>query len=136
MSVFNQRFEALFPSAGALGCSVFFAPPTFLPVYLCTNVGSRGLLASAWPTPFPFHSTICQSALASHLLPSYRSGRMFLLYLLGCRISIQFDFLSVLVVSCFYNVVVLLLVVWGSTVCLPTPPSWFSQGSGILLRLF
>ena len=34
--------------------------------------------------------------------PSYQSGRMFLLYLLGCRTSVQFDFLSVLVVLfCF-----------------------------------
>ena len=46
---------------------------------------------------------------------------MFLLYLLGCGTSIQFDFLAVLVV--FKFVVVLLLVVRGGTVCLPTPPS-------------
>ena len=58
--VFNQRFEALFPCTGALGCSVCFAPPPFLPVYLCTNVGRQGLpatslwglLATAWPAPF------------------------------------------------------------------------------------
>ena len=41
--VFNQRFEALFPCAGALGCVVCFAPPLFLPVYLCVNVGPQGL---------------------------------------------------------------------------------------------
>ena len=40
--VFNQRFEALFPCAGALGCVVCFAPPLFLLVYLCVNVGPRG----------------------------------------------------------------------------------------------
>ena len=34
MGVFNQRFEALFPHAGALGCMVCFASPLFLPVYL------------------------------------------------------------------------------------------------------
>ena len=58
--VFNQRFEALFPWAGALGCAVWFAPPKFLPVYLCGNVGPQGLppptlwglLAAAWPTLF------------------------------------------------------------------------------------
>ena len=49
MGVFHQRFEALFPRVGALGCAVSFAPPLFLPVYLCTNVGSRGLLAAALP---------------------------------------------------------------------------------------
>ena len=58
--VFNQRFEALFPLPGALGCSVCFAPLLFLPVYLCANVGPQGLpattlwglLAAAWPAPF------------------------------------------------------------------------------------
>ena len=46
---------------------------------------------------------------ASHRLavcplhPSYRSGWVFLLYLLGCRTCIQFDFLSVLVVFLFLN---------------------------------
>ena len=49
--VFTQRFEALFPGAGALGCIVCFAPPPFLPVYLCTNVGPQGLPAAAWPAP-------------------------------------------------------------------------------------
>ena len=58
--VFTQRSEALFPHAGALGCAVCFAPPPFLPVYLCANVGPQGLpattlwglLAAAWPAPF------------------------------------------------------------------------------------
>ena len=44
--VFNQRFEALFHRAGALGCAVCFAPRPFLPVYLCTNVGPQGLPAT------------------------------------------------------------------------------------------
>ena len=44
--VFNQRFEALFSFAGALGCEVCFAPPPFLPVYLSVNVGLRGLPAT------------------------------------------------------------------------------------------
>ena len=58
--VFNQRFEALFPRAGALGCVVCFAPPLLFPVYLFTNVGLHGLPpttlwglpAAAWPAPF------------------------------------------------------------------------------------
>ena len=50
--IFNQRFEALFPLAGALGCGVCFVSPPFLLVYLCVNVGPRGLLAAAWPAPF------------------------------------------------------------------------------------
>ena len=50
--VFIQRFEALFPCAGALGFVVCFAPPPFFPVYLCANVGPRGLLAVRLPDPF------------------------------------------------------------------------------------
>ena len=50
--VFNQRFEALFPQVGALGCEVCFAPQPLLPVYLCMNVGPWGLLAVSLPAPF------------------------------------------------------------------------------------
>ena len=58
--VFNQRFEALFPCSGALGCTVCFAPLPFFPVYLWANVGPQGLpattlwglLAATWPAPF------------------------------------------------------------------------------------
>ena len=60
--VFNQRVEALFPRAGALGCEVCFAPPPFLPVYLCANVGPQGLAATTlWGLqlqPGPPHCTI------------------------------------------------------------------------------
>ena len=52
--VFNQRFEALFPGAGALRRVVCFAPPPFLPVYLCMNVEPWGLLAAAWPVLFHY----------------------------------------------------------------------------------
>ena len=37
--VFTQRFEALFPRTGAMGCVVCFAPLQFLPVYLCVPPG-------------------------------------------------------------------------------------------------
>ena len=41
--IFNQRFEVLFPCAGALGCSVCFAPRCSVRlVYLCANVVPRG----------------------------------------------------------------------------------------------
>ena len=40
--VFNQRFEVLFPCAGALGLHGLFHSPFFLPVYLCMNVGPQG----------------------------------------------------------------------------------------------
>ena len=76
MGVFNQRLEALFPHAGALGCSVCFAPPQFLRVYLCANVGPRCLLATAWPARFVPQSAkslvwlrCCKSSLPSCLSP-------------------------------------------------------------------
>ena len=82
--VFNQRFEALFPSTVALGCMVCFAPLLFLLVYLCMNVGPWGLRAVAWPAPFvPQSGTSLGlttallrvlSAPAACLRPSYRSG--------------------------------------------------------------
>ena len=48
--VFTQRFEALFPHAGTLGCMVCFTSPPALPVYLRSNMGSRGLPATTLPT--------------------------------------------------------------------------------------
>ena len=47
--VCSQRFEALFPRAGALGCEVCFSLPLFLPVYLRTNVGPPSLPAATLP---------------------------------------------------------------------------------------
>ena len=92
--VFNQRFEALFPRAGALGCVVCFAPrhlswficarmkgrgvlPAALPapfsatlspallVYLCANVGPQGLLVVRLPAPFVPHSASLGSDTAT-----------------------------------------------------------------------
>ena len=50
-SVFSQRFEALFPWAGTLGCEVCLALQLFLPVYLHLNVGPPSTPADFWPTP-------------------------------------------------------------------------------------
>ena len=60
--VFNYTFEALFSRAGALGCVGCFAPPPFLLVYLCVNVGPRGLLAVTLPASFhnPPPRCVCQ----------------------------------------------------------------------------
>ena len=49
---FNQRFEALFPRAGALGYVVCSAPLPFILVYLCANVRPQGLLPTILPAPF------------------------------------------------------------------------------------
>ena len=74
--VFNHRFEALFPRAGGLGCTVCLAPQLFLPVYPHVNEGP--------PTP-PATALLGPPAVAllrvpsACLLPSYQSGWMFIL---------------------------------------------------------
>ena len=97
--VFNQWFEALFPLTGALGCAVCCQVHQLLPHWS----------AAAFPTPFhnlpprwvrqplPFRESFLPSCLSPPLLLVW----VFLLYLLGCQTSIQFNFLSVLVVFCF-----------------------------------
>ena len=77
MGVVNQKFETLFPRAGALGCVVCFAPhrsswficvrmwghrvlpatlSPALSVYLYANVGPQCLLVVRLPAPFFPHS--------------------------------------------------------------------------------
>ena len=46
-SVFNQRFEGVFPHAGALGCAVCFASQLFFPAYLHLSVGPPAPPATA-----------------------------------------------------------------------------------------
>ena len=49
--VFNQRFEALFPPAGALGCAVCFAPRRSSR-FICVRMWGRLVLPTALPAPF------------------------------------------------------------------------------------
>ena len=101
---FSQRFEALFPCTGALGCAVCHSP-----------VVPPGLSAPECGTWLTSHcltaSTLRPGCLSLPLLPVWMN-----VYFLfpWCRTSLLFDFLSVLVVR-------------GGAVCLPTPPSWFSS---------
>ena len=44
------------------GLPGLFAPPLFLLVYLCSNVGPQGLLAAAWPAPFHSPPPCCKSS--------------------------------------------------------------------------
>ena len=71
--VFNQRFEDLYPHAGALGYAVCLAPQLFLPVYPHTNVG---LLCLPPCQTYPPGTSLPQvlSILAACLHPSNRSG--------------------------------------------------------------
>ena len=59
---FSQRFKALFPHIGTLGCTVCLTTQLFLPVYLHKNMGPPGP-PSTLPCVF--------SAQATHPHPSY-----------------------------------------------------------------
>ena len=89
--VFNHRFEALFPCAGPWGCTVYFAPPLFLPVYLRANVGPPAPPATTSRDPpavpcWVYQPPSCPPRSSSHCLavsplhpaarlrPSYGSG--------------------------------------------------------------
>ena len=96
--------------------------PSVRPGLSVRKCGASG--SASGQTACPVHPTLRQSrSLHGHasplrpgarLCPSYRSGCMFLFYLLGVGLPSPSDFLSVLVVR-------------GGAVCLPMPPSWFSR---------
>ena len=114
--VFNQRFEALFPCAGTLGCTVCLTPQLFLPVYLHANVGplsarsaaSPGVLSARLPVSAP-PTGLDECLFFNSLVVELPYGLVF------C----QFWWFFV-----FKFVVDLLLVVQGGAVYLPTHPSW------------
>ena len=56
--IFNQRFEALFPRAGALGCEVCFAPRCLSSLSVC-KCGAAG--STSGQTACPFSPTLRQS---------------------------------------------------------------------------
>ena len=118
--IFNQRFEALFPCAGALAYAVCFTP----------RRSSRFICAQMWgcrvcqwsdclprlshtppvsvpPWPRESSPSLCPSP---PLLPVWTYVSFLSPW---CRTSLPFNFLSALVVR-------------GGAVCLPMPPSWFS----------
>ena len=100
--VFSIRGLRLYFPAWSPGLRGLLRSPPFLRVYLCMNAGPWGLPATTSLGP-PASVRLASNPLhpAACLCPSYRFGYMFLLYLLGCQTSIQFDILSVLVVFCF-----------------------------------
>ena len=88
--VFNQRFEALFPWAGALGCAVCLAPRRSA-WFICARMWGRRVcqwsdclpcLSHTAPVSIP-PQQLESSPPAACLRPSYQSGWMFLFYLLG-----------------------------------------------------
>ena len=89
--------------------------------FICVNVGPQGLLVVRLPALFVPHSASLGPATATRVLstpvpvsapPTGLDECLFFISLVWT--SLPFDFLSVLVVR-------------GGTVCLPMPPSWFSD---------
>ena len=148
--IFNQRFEALFPRAGALDCAVCFAPRRS-PGLLCTNVGPRGATRhTACPvlrhsessplglsvcdcraagsangqTACPVRPTVRQSGSrqgnASPLCSSCPSLPLLPVWM---NVYFLFPWCRTSLLFDFLSV----LVVRGGAVCLPMPPSWFSH---------
>ena len=97
--VSSQRFEALFPHAGTLSCEVCGWVYQLLPHCQLQLCPPRSTICHL-PRSASLRLAVSPLLPAACLCPSYRSGWLFLLYLLGCWTSIQFDFLSVLVVFC------------------------------------
>ena len=123
--VFNQRFEALFPCTGTLGCAVCHLVNQLL-FQLC-----------------PPRSTICRltgsaSPCLLHILsaplplsaPPTSPGECFFFISLVVGLAYSSIFCQCWLFFFFLIVVVLLLVVRGGAVCLRTPPSWPEVRSG------
>ena len=150
--VCNQRFEALFPRAGALGFEVCFAPHLFLPVYLCVNVGlwyathhtacpvlrhsesgplglsvrECGAAGSAsGRTACAVCPTLCQSGSHRGNIRESSPPRRPSPPLLLVWMNVYF--LSTWCRTSLSFDFLSVLVVRGGAVCLPTPPSWFSH---------
>ena len=147
--VFNQRFEALFPRAGALGYVVCFAPCR-LSWFVCARMWGLGVLPAALPAPFSATLSLALSVYVcanwghrvcywSDCLPcsSHTPPVSFppqpressppwcpSLPLLPVWMNVYFIF-PWCWTSLLFNFLSV-LVVRGGAVCLPMPPSWFS----------
>ena len=163
-TVFSIRgLRLLFSHAGALGCTVCFAPrcsscficarmwgygvlPTALPapfsvtlspalsVYLCANVGSQGLLVVILPAPFVPHST----SLSPVRVPPRpcESSPPWCPSPPLLLVWMDVYFLSTWCRTSLPFDFLSVLIVRGGAVCLPTPPSWFSLFIFILLSCY
>ena len=93
--VFSARgFEVFFPCWNPWFHGLSTSP--VVPPGLSARECGTALSTSCHLATSPFHPAAC-------LRTPYQSGWMFLLYLLGCWTSIQFNFLSILVVFLFLN---------------------------------
>ena len=122
--VFSVRgFEALFPCSGTLGCVVCLAPQLFLPAYPQVNVGlpspqdgSPSPLAAA--LPWVLSTGLPISA------PPTGLDQCFFFNSLVVRLPYSLIYCQFWLYFVFKFVIVLLLVVWGGKVYLPTSSSW------------
>ena len=122
--VFIQWFEALFPHAGTLGCTVCHLVHQLLP---CRPAAALPTLLHNLPPywvlqPLPCWESSLPGCPSPPLLPVWMNVSSLSPWLSDFH-TLQFS-VSSGDFFCFYIVVVLLLVVWGCTVCLPMPPSW------------
>ena len=123
--MFSVRgFEALFPLAGTLGCLVYLAPQLFLQVYLHTNVGLPRPQSTVSPGPPAAALSRVLSAQLPLSAPPTSLDECFFFNSLVVGLPCSLIFCQFWLVFVLEFVVVFLLVVQGSTVCLPMPPSW------------
>ena len=133
--VFSVRgFEDLFPLTGTLGCPVSLTPHLFLQVYPHTNVGPPAPPATAKPGPLANASPslvlqpppCCKSSPPQLPISAPPTGldECFVFISLVVILPYSSIFCQFCLFFVFKFVVILLLVVQGATVCLPTPPSW------------
>ena len=112
----SEVFEALFPHTGTWGCAVCFTPQLFLLVYPHTNVGQPSLHAAT--------STVWSSLLWLPVFaPPSSLNECFFFNSLVVGLPYSSIFWQFWLFFGF-KFVVLLFIVLGGKVYLPTPPSW------------
>ena len=123
--VFSGRgFEALFPQTTTLGHWICLVPQLFLLVYLHENVGPPIPQAAALPSP-PAATLLQVLSMGLPIsTPPTSLDECFFFNSLVVGLPYGLIFFQFWLFIFFKFVVLLLLVVWGGTVCLLTPPSW------------
>ena len=159
MGIFNQRFEALFPRAGALGCTVCFTPhcssgfisvrmwgcrvlpATLLTLFSATlspalsvylrECGATGSASGRTACPFcpTLHQSRSRHSNVSPLHPGCPSPPLLSVWM---NVYFLFPWCRTSLPFDFLSV----LVVRGGAVCLPTPPSWFSKAKVLPIFFF
>ena len=85
---FNQRSEALFSRAGALGYLVCFAPRRFSR-FICVRIWGHGVLPAALPAPFVPHFATVTRVLSAP--PTGLDVCFFFIYLVSDFLAVRFS---------------------------------------------